>query len=64
MEAGSRILAGNVSERNAPVVDRLEEAGAIVLAKARTHEFAWGATTHPTRNPCDPSRIPVGSSGG
>lgn len=64
MEAGSRILAGNVPEHNAPVVDRLEEAGAIVLAKARTHEFAWGATTHPMRNPWNPSRIPGGSSGG
>lgn len=62
--AGSRILANNVPERSAPCVELLEEVGAIVVAKANTHEFAWGGTTPPTRNPWDTSRIPGGSSGG
>jgi aspartyl-tRNA(Asn)/glutamyl-tRNA(Gln) amidotransferase subunit A len=63
-EAGSRVLAGNVPERGAHVSERLEAAGAIVLGKARTHEFAWGGTTPPARNPWQRDRIPGGSSGG
>ena len=63
-EAGSRILAGTVAEQDAEVVARLREAGAIVLAKANTHEFAYGALTPPTRNPWNLDRMPGGSSGG
>jgi aspartyl-tRNA(Asn)/glutamyl-tRNA(Gln) amidotransferase subunit A len=52
-----------------PLVDstaaaRLREAGAILIGKTRTHEFAWGTICPPTRNPWDTSRIPGGSSGG
>ena len=52
-----------------PLVDsaaatRLRAAGAILIGKTRTHEFAWGPVCPPTRNPWDPSRIPGGSSGG
>jgi aspartyl-tRNA(Asn)/glutamyl-tRNA(Gln) amidotransferase subunit A len=43
---------------------RLRDAGAILVGKTRTHEFAWGTATPPTRNPWDLSRIPGGSSGG
>lgn len=64
MEAGSRVLAGNVAARDAHAVERLREAGAIVLGKARTHEFAFGGYTPPARNPWDVERIPGGSSGG
>lgn len=51
------------------VVGRMRAAGAGVLGKANTHEFAAGGTTinphfGPTRNPWDPSRIVGGSSGG
>ncbi|MEE8601357.1 amidase [Euzebya tangerina] len=62
--AGSVILRDNVATSSAPVVQRLEEAGAVVVAKTNTHEFAFGALTPPTRNPLDPARMPGGSSGG
>jgi aspartyl-tRNA(Asn)/glutamyl-tRNA(Gln) amidotransferase subunit A len=67
--AGSRVPAGPPAERDAPAVARLRRAGAVVLGRTRTHEFAWGLTTqHPdlggTRNPWDTGRVPGGSSGG
>lgn len=65
---GSLILADWVPEHDATIVTRLGEAGAVLLGKANTHEFAFGATTQNvhgrTRNPWDLSRIPGGSSGG
>lgn len=61
--AGSPPFAA-VPDASARVVARLEARGAIVLAKANTHQFAWGGTTPPTRNPWDTARIPGGSSGG
>ena len=45
-------------------VARWRSAGAVVLGKAATHEFALGVTSPQSRNPRDPSRIPGGSSGG
>lgn len=62
--AGSTVLAGNVPKSSSAVWQRLEVAGAVLLGKANTHEFAYGGTTAPTRNPADPSRIVGGSSGG
>jgi aspartyl-tRNA(Asn)/glutamyl-tRNA(Gln) amidotransferase subunit A len=67
--AGSRILADNVAARDAACVARLREAGAIVLGKLNTHEFAFGAsTTSPhfgaAHNPWALDRICGGSSGG
>lgn len=67
--AGSRILADNVAARDATVVARLRAAGAVILGKLNTHEFAYGATTTsphfgPARNPYDTERICGGSSGG
>lgn len=62
--AGSRVLAGNVPTRHAEVWAAMEAAGAVLVGKANTHEFAYGGTTEPTRNPCDTSRIVGGSSGG
>lgn len=66
---GSRILAEHISRQDATVVTRLREAGAIILGKTATHEFAFGALTDspfhgPVHNPWDLSRIPGGSSGG
>ncbi len=66
---GSRIFSDWVPDEDATVVARLRGAGAIVLGKANTHEFAHGGTTQnpwhgETRNPWDPARIPGGSSGG
>ena len=66
---GTPGLRGNVPGRNAPVVQKLLDAGAIVFGKANLHELAYGITTNnatfgASRNPWDPSRIPGGSSGG
>ena len=63
-ECGSRVLAGRLPEHDAEVVRRLREAGAIVMGKLRTHEFAMGTRTQPTRNAVDSERSPGGSSGG
>jgi aspartyl-tRNA(Asn)/glutamyl-tRNA(Gln) amidotransferase subunit A len=45
-------------------VRRLKDAGAIVIGKTTTHEYAYGVNTPPTRNPWSLDRIPGGSSGG
>lgn len=50
--------------REATLVQRLREAGAIIIGKTRMHQFAWGMQTPPARNPWDQTRIPGGSSGG
>jgi len=60
----SPILADNIADTSAAAVARLEAAGAIVIAKANTHQFTLGGDTPPTRNPWDVERIPGGSSGG
>jgi aspartyl-tRNA(Asn)/glutamyl-tRNA(Gln) amidotransferase subunit A len=67
--AGSKILRDYFPERDAPVVTRLKQAGAVLLGKTNMHEFAYGVTTNnphygPGRNPWDTKRIPGGSSGG
>jgi aspartyl-tRNA(Asn)/glutamyl-tRNA(Gln) amidotransferase subunit A len=62
--AGSKILSRYLPRKDATVVSKLKRAGAIVLGKTNTHEFALGGVTPPTSNPWDPSRIPGGSSGG
>jgi aspartyl-tRNA(Asn)/glutamyl-tRNA(Gln) amidotransferase subunit A len=56
-------------QRDAPVVAALRAAGALVIGKTNTHEFAWGVTTENphfgrTANPWDTARIVGGSSGG
>jgi aspartyl-tRNA(Asn)/glutamyl-tRNA(Gln) amidotransferase subunit A len=50
--------------RDSAAAARLREAGAVLLGKTRTHEFAWGNVTPPVRNPWDQTRVPSGSSGG
>jgi aspartyl-tRNA(Asn)/glutamyl-tRNA(Gln) amidotransferase subunit A len=54
----------SVPDRDAVSVARARAAGAIVLAKVSTHEFALGVTTPQSANPFDHARIPGGSSGG
>jgi aspartyl-tRNA(Asn)/glutamyl-tRNA(Gln) amidotransferase subunit A len=61
---GSKILKNNIPKKDATVVARLKAAGAMVLGKVNTHEFAQGPVTPPTRNPWNLERIPGGSSGG
>jgi len=67
--AASLSLEGSQPEEDSYYVRKLREAGAVVLAKVNTHEFALGGTTvsslgGQTRNPYDVERIPGGSSGG
>ena len=67
--AGSVALANSQPAQDAFVVQRLRDAGAIILAKSNLHEFAAGITSisslgGQTRNPYDPTRCPGGSSGG
>jgi aspartyl-tRNA(Asn)/glutamyl-tRNA(Gln) amidotransferase subunit A len=62
--ASSRLLADNVPTIDAPVWRRLRRAGAVLIGKSHTHEFAYGSVTPTTRNPWNPERIPGGSSGG
>jgi aspartyl-tRNA(Asn)/glutamyl-tRNA(Gln) amidotransferase subunit A len=66
---GSAMFAGAIPGRDAEAVRRARSAGAIVLGKTQTHEFAWGITSvnlamGTAHNPWDPRRIAGGSSGG
>jgi aspartyl-tRNA(Asn)/glutamyl-tRNA(Gln) amidotransferase subunit A len=67
--AGSLVRKDVIAASDAPVTERLREAGAVFVGKTNLHEFAFGTTTEDSgfglaRNPHDPSRSPGGSSGG
>jgi len=67
--AGSRVLENWVPEKDAAAVASLRTAGAVLLGKTNTSEFAAGPTTAnehygPARNPWSVDRVPGGSSGG
>ena len=60
---GSPVYAGRIARDSARVAQRLEQAGAVVLGKTVTTEFAY-YTPGKTRNPWDPAHTPGGSSSG
>jgi Asp-tRNA(Asn)/Glu-tRNA(Gln) amidotransferase A subunit family amidase len=66
---GSKALAGFETGRDAFMVKKLRDAGAVIIGKTNLHELAYGITSissmgGQTRNPYDPTRNPGGSSGG
>ena len=67
--SGSKLFAGYVPDFDAPVAERLAQAGAVMMGKTGLHELAYGITSDnphfgTVRNPRDMERSPGGSSGG
>ena len=67
--AGSKFFAENIPREDAFVVEKLKQAGALIVGKTNTHEIALGVTGNnphygTARNPWDTVRIPGGSSSG
>lgn len=66
---GSKVFNDFVPDKDAPVLQRIKSAGAVVLGHTNMHELAWGGTTDnphygPSLNPWDLNRFCGGSSGG
>ena len=61
---GSPMWEGTVSNRDSASVHALREAGAVIIGKTTTTEFAASHPLHSTKNPYDATRTPGGSSSG
>ena len=57
-------MRGFVPDIDARVVRLLRDAGAVIVGKTVTHEFAYGQNIPPTRNPWDETMYPGGSRSG
>jgi aspartyl-tRNA(Asn)/glutamyl-tRNA(Gln) amidotransferase subunit A len=62
--ACSKVRENYIPNQDCTVVRKFREAGAVILGKVTTHEFAFGFDSHPTRNAWKLDHIPSGSSGG
>jgi aspartyl-tRNA(Asn)/glutamyl-tRNA(Gln) amidotransferase subunit A len=68
--AGSKILSNYISPYSATVIERMENAGAVLLGKVNLDEFTYGSSSESSaykpvpRNPWDTTRVTGGSSGG
>ncbi|MFI1373358.1 amidase [Streptomyces longwoodensis] len=62
--ASSRVRANHRAQADSTVAARLAAAGAVLVGKTHTHEFAYGLTTPQTHNAWNTGRIAGGSSGG
>lgn len=60
----SKVRHDHVAAVDSACVARLEQAGAVIVGKTHTHEFAYGIVTPTTGNPWNTAHIPGGSSGG
>ena len=62
--SSSKVRANYVAADDSACTTRLQQAGAVIVGKTHTHEFAYGISTPTTRNPWNIEHMPGGSSGG
>lgn len=69
LEDGCLLEKGNIAEETHPIVERIQQAGAVIHGRTTTPEYCCAPVTHSTlwgitRNPWNPDFTPGGSSGG